>query len=354
MFNFRIIQAEQGDCSILEYGDELHPRFIIIDGGPKGTYSKHLKPEISKIHERQGVIEYIIVSHVCNDHIRGIIELFNDFSNIRGLPEIHSVWHNTFSQTIDTEDNIENRLFTIPKINREGNLTRGIKDGHELINLLEHVGIPINPETDGNPISIETLSNKINCDNLDIQVIGPTEENLQELREEWLEWLENLESNIETDNTFFRAMTDGSFQNLSSIMLLAEAEGKRILLTGDGRGDHIIRGLEKLELLSQGDIVKVDIMKVPHHGSSRNVTKEFFERIPASTYVISGNGMYGNPDFDTLKWIVEVSKEREETVRLFLTNCTESSRKLRDEFDPTEFYYELEIMYPQVNSVNLI
>jgi hypothetical protein len=41
---------------------------------------------------------------------------------------------------------------------------------------------------------------------------------------------------------FIAAMADRSIPNLSSIMILAEAdEGKKILFTGDGRGDHLLQ-----------------------------------------------------------------------------------------------------------------
>jgi hypothetical protein len=54
------------------------------------------------------------------------------------------------------------------------------------------------------------------------------------------------------------ANADSSIPNLSSIMFLAEAESKANLFTGDGRGDHLLDGLDDAGLLdAQGSDVKV-------------------------------------------------------------------------------------------------
>ena len=48
------------------------------------------------------------------------------------------------------------------------------------------------------------------------------------------------------------AYVDKSVPNLSSIVLLAEAEARSILLTGDARGDKILEGLELVGLMEEG------------------------------------------------------------------------------------------------------
>jgi len=50
----------------------------------------------------------------------------------------------------------------------------------------------------------------------------------------------------------------------------------------------------------------VDVLKVPHHGSIRDLDTDFFERIPAKEYIISANGRFSNPDIPTLEMIVAV------------------------------------------------
>ena len=67
------------------------------------------------------------------------------------------------------------------------------------------------------------------------------------------------------------AFVDKSVYNLSSIVVLVESQGKRLLLTGDGRGDHTLAGLEAAGLLDGEGRIDVDVLKLPHHGSVRNV-----------------------------------------------------------------------------------
>ena len=62
------------------------------------------------------------------------------------------------------------------------------------------------------------------------------------------------------------------------------------------------RGLEDAGL-ADGGVSQLDVLKLPHHGSIRNVEKNFFERLPARHYVISADGRNGNPETETLKMI---------------------------------------------------
>ena len=47
----------------------------------------------------------------------------------------------------------------------------------------------------------------------------------------------------------------------------------------------------------------VDLLKVPHHGSSNNLDGDFFQRIAADHYVFSGNGEHGNPERESIEML---------------------------------------------------
>ena len=68
----------------------------------------------------------------------------------------------------------------------------------------------------------------------------------------------------------------------------------RVLLTGDAGGDHILESLDKTGI-GPGGRIHVDLLKVQHHGSNHSTTQDFFERVTADRYVISGNGKHGIP-----------------------------------------------------------
>ena len=90
--------------------------------------------------------------------------------------------------------------------------------------------------------------------------------------------------------------------------MLAEQNGKTMLLTGDARGDNILAGLRTANLLTDTKPCAVDVLKVPHHGSDNNVTKEFFAKVTARHYVFSGNGQHGNPERATFEMLFEARR----------------------------------------------
>ncbi len=111
------------------------------------------------------------------------------------------------------------------------------------------------------------------------------------------------------------AYLDESVYNLSSIVVLAEAGKKKMLLTGDARGDDVLKGLKSSGLLKSKPL-HVDLLKLPHHGSDRNVETDFFRQITADHYVVSADGKHGNPEISTLQMISEARGKDKFTIHL--------------------------------------
>ena len=107
MFRLHAIQAAFGDCLILEYGDAAQPRFVLIDGGPAHTYQAHLKPAAQRLITNGGELELAVLSHVDNDHVIGLLDLFGDLQAQAQAGQSHlgvkALWHNAFSQTVGRE-----------------------------------------------------------------------------------------------------------------------------------------------------------------------------------------------------------------------------------------------------------
>ena len=83
----------------------------------------------------------------------------------------------------------------------------------------------------------------------------------------------------------------------------------------------------------------VDILKVPHHGSDRNSSPEFFDTVNANYYIISANGSDDNPSLSTLKWILESGKKSSKHKKIILTNMTPNAKKVLQEYDVDEYNY---------------
>jgi hypothetical protein len=202
---------------------------------------------------------------------------------------------------------------------------------------------------------VEKVPDPVSFDNLKLRIFGPTEETLEDLRDEWLDWLakQEAEEELYPDDPFMAAMTDRSVTNLSSITFLAKSDEKSLLLTGDGRGDHLLQGLEKAGMLDDYGGLHVDVFKIPHHGSARNVTRKFFKQITADCYVISADGRHGNPDLATLIWLVEAAKEQDRDIEIVVTNHTASIQKLLEEYPQDEFRYQIREMSADAHTYTL-
>ena len=151
-------------------------------------------------------------------------------------------------------------------------------------------------------------------------ILGPHDAQLQKLDEEW----QRSEKTHPADPAAQAAdYLNRTAPNLSSIVLLLEAARAngaspvRVLLTGDAGGDHILESLDKTGV-GPGGRIHVDLLKVQHHGSNHSTTQDFFERVTADRYVISGNGKHGIPHGDALEWLSAARRGQPYTV--YMTN----------------------------------
>jgi hypothetical protein len=364
MLKLHVVQAEYGDCLILEYGQQASPRYILIDGGPTTTYERHLRGLLQQVGASGGKLDLVMLSHVDNDHIIGLLDLMAELRQQRANGEaeiiaIDALWHNAFSQTIGAGTDIEARLQAVMAMagTRSMNLAnmavQGIGEGHQLRLAATALRIPINPGFVSGFVRLDDASDALPFENLSLRVVGPTQENLDELQHKWLEWLDKHEDAIASADPFLMANADRSVPNLSSIMVLAEADDKTILLTGDGRSDHLLQGLKQAGLLDSKGKMFVNVLKMPHHGSDRNMTKTFFKKVRADQYVFSANGRDGNPDLATLIWLVETANRQRREIEIVVTNKTISTRKLLEEYDPDAFGYKLTVMEAGAHSIVL-
>jgi ribonuclease BN (tRNA processing enzyme) len=368
--NLNVLQAAYGDCMILKSGSQskssqTNSYHFLIDGGPASTYNACLKGELQKIRENGGRVDLLIVSHVDNDHINGLLKLMRDLSlqktsNKRWTIEIDALWYNAFSRTIG--QHIERRLRnllrntrTVFKTRSRAQMTvRGIREGHDLYQYAHDLDIEINPQFNNDTIVVNDKPKELKFGDIRFLVIGPTRKNLEDLRKQWLDWLDKHEKALKTRADYRLAIqADKSIPNLSSIMFLAKEDDNTILFTGDGLSEHVIYGLKQSKLLGSSRSVHVNILKLPHHGSDRNITRDFFTSVTADKYLISANGRDDNPSFLTLSWIAETAKEQHRQVEIILTNNTPNVERFVKKYPKDEYGYKLKLMKKGSHSMNL-
>lgn len=377
MFRLHILQARYGDCLLLEFGPAEQPHYVLIDGGPPRTYENHLRGELQRLAARWRTpgsaqaaatlpLDLVVLSHVDNDHVVGLLDLTAELREQRAAGETETVaigalWHNAFEDTIGRGNDIEARLASAMAgasqatlaLTGTGIALQGIGEGRQLRRDALLLGIPLNVGFDGGLVSVDTAPPAVQLGDLALQIVGPTEDNLEELQEKWEEWLDKHADDIASGDPLLAAMADRSVPNLSSIVLLARCQGRTILLTGDGRGDHLLQGLRQAGLLDELGHLHVDVLKVAHHGSDRNATRHFFRQVTADQYAISADGLHGNPDLATMIWIVEGAREDERQIEILVTNRTPASEKLLQEYPPEEYGYRLSILDPDASALTL-
>jgi hypothetical protein len=365
MFKLWIVQAEHGDCFIVEYGTRKDTRYMLIDGGPREVYASHLRAQIERIQQAGGRLDQVVLSHIDDDHARGLLDFLKDLQEQDRAGqhppiEIGELWHNTFSQALGGEtaglfqsylrQQAEAAATRDLSFDRDTFLldpqARDIAQGDRLTRQAEALAIPINPGFSSGMISVGDRARPIPRVNLRVHIVGPLRKNLDRLEKEWKAWLKKQEDRI-AKGQVERAL-DTSYPNLSSLMFLVDGDGKTILFTGDGRGDHLLEGLKSTGLLGRGKDARlhVDVLKLPHHGSMRNATQDFFRTVTAGRYVISANGKYGNPDLNTLQWIVETAKEDGRKIEIWVTNETDLTDEFRKKHDPAVYGYTWKALPP--------
>jgi hypothetical protein len=332
IFSLDVRRARKGDCLLLHFGSRAKPGLVMIDGGPSQVYTPHLKPRLQEIRKVRKLdnqtplpVDIMMVSHVDDDHIQGILDLTREMlSNTQPpLVRVFSMWHNSFDEIIGKDPAELKGVMTSqfgpsslngelpvdaeidssepPDVSRASlQVLASLEQGHRLRGDAEKLGYPRNPEFDGKLILAGKTAVAV-ADGLTFTVAGPMQPELKALQKKHDEWLKSLKNKSAAES--LAAYVDKSVPNLSSIVVLAKFGGKTILLTGDARGDKILQGLELAGVLKKGASMEVDILKVPHHGSSNNLGADFFERIKPAHYVFSGNGEHGNPERESLEML---------------------------------------------------
>ena len=344
IFTLEVLNAKWGDCLLLHVGDPESLDRVLIDGGPAGVYRSVLRPRLDELAARRTEggplpIRLAMVSHLDADHITGLLDMARDLDQRREdreeLPyEIDGLWLNSFDDVIGSEgvavlaavaqgERPPSDSGTASAASRS--VAASVPQGQALRDLGGRLGLRLNRGRDD--LIAAPAEGKLQVEvtgDLTFTVVAPSRTRLDELHEEWDEVVQRqAEKAREAALAKAAEYLDRSVFNLSSTVVLAEAGGRRMLLTGDARGDDVLAGLEGAGLMEDGTI-HVDLLKLPHHGSDHNVDTDFFRRVTADHYVISADGSHGNPEVATLRMLSE--SRRSDDFTLHLTN---TERRLR-------------------------
>lgn len=296
-----MLPAKEGDCLVVQYGEQHNRKYVLIDTGRAWTYKNALKQYIKdfNIHD----FELLVITHVDRDHIDGMLKLIKDPElNI----QIKDIWFNTWDhlkglkiETPDTDETIEEF---------------GAKMGEQLSTEIVDKGWPWNRQFNGNAVELDNCPDDriIQIGDLKLTLLSPDRQKLEQLEPHWLKECEKagivpgytvsdyvvvddeeeefgaIDIDLLAEESF---KADSSTANGSSIAFILEYKNRKFLLAGDAHADLLVDSLKHMGA-SDDEPVKLDLFKMPHHGSKYNISKELLNLIKCDNYLVSTNGNY--------------------------------------------------------------
>lgn len=314
----KFLQAFNGDSFLLSYNDGTQNRNILIDGGITDTYYSQntgregdLKTELDSIKKNGEFIDLLILTHIDNDHICGLLKWFE--LDDTAHEQVKNVWFNSgklianyFKEPENKDLRVGLKIFSNPKT--------GVHEAIEYENYL------IEKKIWDKKILIQ--GHELKQCGVKIQILSPSEKQLKNLLKEYKrvsgnpaytagkekDWSKNIKDLINEENkTNFKFIQDSSVKNGSSISFILTFNDKSFLFLADSHPNNIVKYLKKLGY-SKENPLKVELIKVSHHGSKANTNKKLLEIINTENYVISTDSSGNNhPNKTTLARILNVN-----------------------------------------------
>jgi len=314
MFTVEMLPAKDGDCLWIEYGKKDKPHRVIIDGGPIGAHEA-LRARIEALPIEKRKFELIIVTHIDSDHIAGILKLLQD------PPEgmfIRETWFNAYRHLVPGYLGAKEGEFLAVHLDKKE------KEQPGFWNAAFKGGAVVVPEE--GPLPTHTLNG-----DLKLTVLGPDARALRNLKKDWDEVIaeymtpgsvEEAEELLKKDKRYrpgylgaidIHALANADFEedtsaaNGSSIVIVAEYEGKRCLFAADAFPSKVADGLKRFA--GTNSPVRLDAVKVPHHGSQKNNSNELYSAIDSRVFLISTDGSkHEHPNLEAIARILDNKK----------------------------------------------
>jgi beta-lactamase superfamily II metal-dependent hydrolase len=293
----KFLKSFNGDAILISFKENGNIRNILIDGGMPATYVKkgrngkleygELKETVDKIRENDEKIDLLILTHVDDDHIGGVLKWFEKDKEAHKI--IGQVWFNSgrlISEYFDEQEIAEN-LLVIPD---ESTLT-SIGQGVKFEDYIEENGIWDR--------SIVVALEYFEYLGIKFKILSPSPDKLKLLLGKWeKEKPESLDTSIDK-NDYDLTLTehiekdkfkeDPAVHNGSSIAFIMTFEKKNFVFLADAHPSVVVNSLKVLGY-SKDKPLKAELVKISHHGSKANNSVEMLELIKTNKYVISTNG----------------------------------------------------------------
>jgi beta-lactamase superfamily II metal-dependent hydrolase len=293
LFTIEMLPARQGDALWIEYGDAARPRRLLVDAGTPETW-RLVRAKLERLPVEHRSFELLVVTHIDKDHIGGVLPMLEDTD--LGL-SIDDIWFNGYRHL------------------RSSLEPMGPVEGERLTTLIADHGYQWNGAFDGQAVTLTDNAappSRTLAGGMTLAVLSPRPQELAKLQPIWAPLITEhglnpavaaveprpappgLEAmgakSIET-LAHVLSKPDTSPANASSIVLLAEFEGRRALLCADGHASVILASVERLLRGTPSDTkLELDAFKLPHHGSRANINLALLQQLRAPLHLVSTDG----------------------------------------------------------------
>lgn len=310
----KFLNAFNGDSFWISFLENDTPRNIIIDGGIGNTYKNtsnvkgDLHKVIEKIREDEQFIDLLVLTHFDDDHIGGILRWLNKDKEASAL--IKKVWFNSGKEIAKKFNSVENKDLIIDIVDGADDFYTSPGQGIEFEQYLRD-----NNLWEGKIIE---QGSEHKLFGLNFQILSPNNKKLENLLKLYkkqkdyftsgdeYDFQTSLKDFIDNENEpRFKFEEDQSVPNGSSIAFILECEDKSFLFLADAHPSVVIEGLTKFGY-NKDNPLNAFFMKVSHHGSKYNTSKELLEIVKTDNYLISSNATkHGLPNKITMARIIK-------------------------------------------------
>jgi hypothetical protein len=354
MFRIELLEAAEGDCLWIEYGDAGSPHHLVIDAGRKDTY-RELRDRLVTL---DGVVELFVMTHIDDDHIFGAVPLFADKRIDR--TKFNDIWYNGYTH-------LDATIARRPPKDLLGPL-----NGEIFAALLLQGDYPWNDAFDKGASVVVPAAGELPrvelAGEMTLTLLSPTWESLAALRRFWTRELEDLEPGdaagaleifanrpslqpdvlgglLDVDDLLERPYSsDKKEPNGSSIAFLAEHGGRAVLFTGDAHPPILEQAITRLLQERNQSALKLDAFKVSHHGSKNNTSTALLDLLDCRRFLISTNGSrHQHPDQEAIARILHRNLESSEPTELYFNykssyNSVWNDADLKDDWNYRTHY----------------
>lgn len=313
-----MMKAGYGDCFLIKLNtDEGKPFNILVDSGTSLSYAIYNEKIINNFI-LNNTLDLIIVTHCDNDHIKGFTRLFKQLllDNTKREKVKRVIYNSPFAVAKHFNypyESLKKKVLNAKSADTSAKSADDIQQKLFNLDLLEE------------KIIVNDGKSDISQEGVKITFLSPSLDTLNKFYEKYLKDRNNIKEKAadtkgkELDNDYNFLIndlkSDKSIEKLneynrSSIAFLIEevATGNAVLMLGDSDYEIVREKLMNIEFTREKKL-KLNYLKLSHHGSICNLSKEFLDIIECNHYLVSTDGQnYSHPDKKTLARIWNYNK----------------------------------------------